>query len=540
MARSPEISSLTVAFWNKGGEQPLATTRVTGLSSAWGKLHGTLTLPVDAPADVPYKFTLTADAPGQLVVRHVFLLPADAINGADPDIVRFLKAAHLPLLRWPGGNFVSTYHWQDGIGPVEQRPTKPNYAWGAIEPNTFGTDEFIAFCRAVGCEPMICLNAGSGSPAEAAQWLEYCNGPATSPMGRVRSANGHPEPFHVQRWEVGNELWGHWQMEWSTASGYVDRYKGFAQALVSTDPDIRLYACGAPAMSGKQWNDTLISGLGTSLVSITDHPLIGGNVPPSTDPLDVYRDFMAVPEVLQQKWAGLRADMVQGGVRQPKLAVTELQLFAHLSGSSDSTAPVRLTRENFPGQASMTEAIYDVLIYHAALRLAPFVELVTHSAVVNHGGGLRKERERVWANPCHYAQAAFAAFAEATPVPVEIETATESAPMVLPDLRHATNTVSFGAIDALAAIGKDGSLLVSLVHRGSSGSIHLQIDLQDFNPAGSAELQTLTAGAPWDGNSLEQPEAVKPVDSIRTVQGKKLDLDVSPYTVMRVRMPGSR
>src|SRR5206468_5093319 len=110
--------------------------------------------------------------------------------------------------RWPGGNFVSTYHWEDGVGPLDSRPTKANFAWGALELNTFGTDEFISFCRAVGCEPMICVNAGSGTPEEAARWIEYCNGPATSPMGKLRAANGHPEPFHVKHWEVGNELWG--------------------------------------------------------------------------------------------------------------------------------------------------------------------------------------------------------------------------------------------------------------------------------------------------------------------------------------------
>lgn len=536
MARSPGLRNLTVALSNRDASKPLASAKLAGLSADWAKLKGELTLPADAPAEGSYKFSLTSETPGEFVVRHVFLRPADHIHGADPDVVKFLKESNLSLLRWPGGNFVSTYHWEDGIGPVEQRPTKPNYAWGAIEPNTFGTDEFIAFCRAVGCEPMICVNAGSGTPAEAARWIEYCNGPANSPMGRLRAANGHPEPFAIRHWEVGNELWGRWQMFWTTAQGNVDRWQQFSKAMLAADPGILLYACGAPAMWGKEWNDTLVSAAGASIRSITDHPLIGGNVGPSTDPLDVYRDFMAVPEVLQQKWAELRGSMLRAGIEEPRLAVTELQVFAHLRGEPGD-GPIRLTRDTMLTQASMTEAIYDILIYHAAIRLAPFVEMVTHSATVNHGGGLRKERERVWANPCHYAQAAFAAFGDATPLRAEIESAVEQAPLVLPDLRSATTKASFSTVDALAAVAKDGALLISIVHRGTEKPVRLTVEIEDFKPADSAEVHALSASAPWESNSLEQPDRVRPTTRSVPVADGAMELEIPPFSFLRVRVP---
>jgi alpha-N-arabinofuranosidase len=535
MGRSPDVLALTVSLWDEEGKQ-ICSTHLKALNTNWSRLHANLSVPPEALPDQRYKLAITADSPGQFVLKHAFLRPVDHIDGADPDIVRLLKDSHLPLLRWPGGNFVSTYHWRDGVGPIAQRPTRPNFAWGALEPNTFGTDEFMAFCRAVGCEPMICINAGSGSPWEAAEWVEYCNGPVTSAMGRLRAAYGHPEPYQVKRWEVGNELWGHWQMEWTTAKGYVDRFKTFAAVTRQADPSITLYACGAPAMWGENWNNTLIGGVGSSLPAITDHPLIGGNVPPSTDPLDVCRDFMAVPEALQRKWAELRGSMVAGGIGDPRLAVTELQLFAHLAGSDKTNAQVRLTHETMPGQGSITEALYDVLIYHAAVRMLPFVELITHSAVVNHGGGLRKERERVWANPCHYAQSAFAEFGDTTPVRVQIVCANESAPMVLPDLRHVTNSMSFGAIDALAAVENNGTLLMSIVHRGSAGPIHLSVESDGFKGSSTADVHTLTATTPWQGNSLEQPELVKPIDSTVAVQDGRLTLDLAPYSVVRIRL----
>ncbi|MBI4326266.1 MAG: hypothetical protein HY674_13525 [Chloroflexi bacterium] len=546
LARSPQLTSLSVSLAAQGAGKSndatraltgAATAQVKGLGRDWRKFNGTLDLAADWPVDAAYRLSVTADTDGQFVVGRILLRPADHIQGADPDVVRLLKESRLPILRWPGGNFVSSYHWEDGVGPIEQRPTKPNYAWGGVEPNLFGTDEFIAFCRAVGCEPMICINAGSGTPAEAARWIEYYNGPANSPMGARRAALGHAKPYNVRHWEVGNELWGRWQFYWTTADGYVDRYAEFSKAMRAADSKIKLYACGAPVFWGKKWNDTLIAGAGSLFEITTDHPLIGGNVSPTSDPLDVYRDFMAVPDVLERKWADLRDDMMKAGMKQPRLAVTELQLFARLGRATDTNAPVRLRPENLVSPGTHAEGLYDLLIYHAAVRLAPFVEMVTHSATVNHGGGLRKQRERVYANPCHYAQAAFAAFAGATPVTVELEAAIEKAPLVLPELKSAAPEASFGAVDALAALAKDGSLLLSIVHRGSAGPIRLAVALEDFAPVGSAELRLLTADVPWAANSLEDPQHVQPVDSTVTVQDGKIELEIRPYTVMRLRVP---
>ena len=537
LARAPGATTFSLTLTAEGQTAPAATVTLPAVDNEWREVTTTLALPDDLPADAPVRLALTSGAAGQWVVAHAFLRPADHVNGADPDIIRLLKESRLPLLRWPGGNFVSGYHWADGVGPVETRPTKPNYAWGGVEPNTFGTDEFIAFCRAVGCVPMICVNGGDGTPAEAAAWIEYCNGATNTPMGTRRAAHGHPEPYGVKYWEVGNELWGRWQHNWTTAAGYVDRYHAFAKAMLAADPTIHLMACGAPVLWGKAWNDTLIAGTAPGLPATTDHPLVGGEVAPTADPLDVYRDFMAVPGVLEQKWSALRDDMARAGIAEPRLAVTELQLFAHLGRAGDNASPVRLTRKNLVGQGSITEALYDILIYHAAVRLAPFVELITHSAVVNHGGGLRKERERVFANPCHFAQSAFAAFAGASPVSAELTCAIEAAPRVLPDLRNAVSAGTFSAVDTLAALATDGSLLLSIVHRGTHDPLKLSVTLDDFASADRAEVRTLAAAVPWAGNTLEQPEAVKPVDSTVAVRDHKLELELPPYSVLRVRVP---
>jgi alpha-N-arabinofuranosidase len=534
LARSPDLAAVKVSLTCQGAASACAEATVSGLAGEWHKLARTLMVPQDSRADMPYCLELSCEATGQIVIAHLFLRPSDHVGGADPDVVKWLKEARLPLLRWPGGNFVSTYHWGDGVGPVEQRPTLPNYAWGGVEPNTFGTDEFIAFCRAVGCEPMICVNAGTGTPEEAAQWIEYCIGPATSPQGSRRAANGHPEPYHVRHWEAGNELWGHWQAHWTTARGYPDRYLQFAQAMRKADPSIILHACGAPVLWGQAWNHELITVAAPALHSLTDHPLIGGDVSRNVDPLDVYRDFMRVPDVLERKWSDLRDEMGRAGVRDGRVAVTELQMFAHL-GREAGGQTERLNRENLVNPATLGEALYDTLIFHAAARLQPFVELVTHSATVNHGGGLRKERERVYANPCYYASRFMADWAEATPAKIELHAPSEKAPIVLPDIRNAGGDPSFGVVDALAGRAANGDLLLSLVNRGTGGAIVLRAKTDGFAGGSKAEVWTLTGPVPWAANTLEQPDAVAPVRSETEVSNDILSLQLAPYSVVQVR-----
>jgi len=341
----------------------------------------------------------------------------------------------------------------------------------------------------------------------------------------------------VKHWEIGNELWGRWQYHWTTAEGYVDRYRQFVKAMLKVDPDIKIYACGAPVMWGKQWNDTLIAGAADILSITTDHPLIGGGVAADTDPLDVFRDFMAVPEVLEQKWAALQEDMRKAKIENPRLAVTELQMFARVGQPSSAGAERRLTHRNLVSPSTQAEALYDVLIYHTAIRLAPFVDMVTHSATVNHGGGLRKSRERVYANPCHYAQSMFSSFAEAIPVRTELSCSTQKAPMVLPELKNVTSEWTYKSVDALAAIASDGSLLVSIVHKGADNPVELDVTLKDFGSAKEVEIQTLSAEVPWAGNTPENPREIIPANTVERIEKGKLSINIKPYTVLRMRIP---
>jgi alpha-N-arabinofuranosidase len=223
-----------------------------------------------------------------------------------------------------------------------------------------------------------------------------------------------------------------------------------------------------------------------------------------------------------------------GQIHEPRLAVTELQMFAHLGRGSDGGE--KLNRDNLVNPGTLAEALYDTLIYHAAVRLQPFVELITHSATVNHGGGLRKERERVYANPCYYAEKFFADFGDAQPVKVSLQAPTERAPIVLPEIKNAGGETSFPIIAALAARAKNGELLISLVHRGTAGPVRLSITVDGFSPEDNASGWTLGGEAPWAANTLEHPNGIQPVAAGFAIKNNSLDLQLQSYSVTQLRL----
>jgi alpha-N-arabinofuranosidase len=182
------------------------------------------------------------------------------VGGIRTDVVEALKKIHPPVVRWPGGCFADDYHWEDGVGPRTGRPRRVNIWWGeAIEPNEFGTHEFIRFCRLIGAQPYICGNVGSGSPSELRNWVEYCNFAGDSTLASRRAANGSPEPFAVKYWGVGNENWGCGGN--FTPEDYATEYRRFATYLQDfSGLQLFLIACG-PAGNNADWSQRFFAKL---------------------------------------------------------------------------------------------------------------------------------------------------------------------------------------------------------------------------------------------------------------------------------------
>lgn len=185
--------------------------------------------------------------------------PLADTEGFRTDVLEAARKLRMPLLRWPGGNFVSGYHWLDGVGPKESRPRKTELAWFSEEPNQFGTDEFMRYCGVLGTEPYVCVNMGTGTLDEAQAWVEYCNGTKNTHWANLRRKHGHEEPYRVRYWGLGNEMYGRWQVGALPAEEYVRKAREFAKVMKWTDPSIELVSCGE--LGWTDWDRAVIDGL---------------------------------------------------------------------------------------------------------------------------------------------------------------------------------------------------------------------------------------------------------------------------------------
>jgi alpha-N-arabinofuranosidase len=179
--------------------------------------------------------------------------------GLRRDVLEAAARLRIPLLRWPGGNFVSGYHWMDGIGPLADRPRRMNLAWACEDSNAFGTHEFMALCRRLGTQPYVCINLGTGTLDEAQSWVEYCNGAGNTFYTQLRRKNGQNAPFGVKLWGLGNEQYGRWQMGAKTADEYTRVAVEAAKLMKRTDPTIELVSCGKNGLD--DWDMEVVEAL---------------------------------------------------------------------------------------------------------------------------------------------------------------------------------------------------------------------------------------------------------------------------------------
>jgi len=226
----------------------------------WGEGAGERqTVPVAAGRDwsrVPLQFACRADTTngrleivgkggGTFRIGAVSLMPADNVRGFRADTMALMKEMDCKILRMPGGNFVSGYDWQNTIGEPDKRPPVMDPQWHAVQPNDVGVDELLQMCREIlGVEPEWCVNTGFGEARSGAELVEYVNGAPSTPWGAMRAANGHAEPYKVRYWNVGNEMYGHWQLGHMALDQYVIKHNLFADAMRAVDPSIYIIAPG--------------------------------------------------------------------------------------------------------------------------------------------------------------------------------------------------------------------------------------------------------------------------------------------------------
>ncbi|MFW6206194.1 MAG: alpha-L-arabinofuranosidase C-terminal domain-containing protein, partial [Gemmatimonadota bacterium] len=318
-------------------------------------------------------------------------------HGFRQDVVAALRELGVPVVRWPGGCFASGYHWRNGVGP--ERTPAYDKAWKVEDPNTFGTDEFVTWCRMIDAEPYICTNAGSGTPEEMSDWVEYCNLESAGQFARLRRANGFADPHDVRYWSIGNENYGDWEVGAKTPEEWGYFVRESAKMMRFVDPSIRLFA---PATGDREWTLPLLERAGRYLDYISIHgywdPLWEENdisgfracMRRSTGPEARIRETIAMLEELgltepqQRPWSS--TDRV-------RIAFDEWNLrgWHHpgLNPPSKGDELIRARDENDRNETyTMADACFSGCFLNACIRHADHVTMANMAPVVNARGPL--------------------------------------------------------------------------------------------------------------------------------------------------------
>ncbi len=261
------------------GDAAAGPVEITLVTADSGSVQARALIPTVGPEFLRTDFEFEATSSGSASLRIVgrgkgsfrigtaSLMPASNVKGMRRDTLRLLRDLDAPVYRWPGGNFVSGYDWRDGVGDRDRRPPRKNPAWSGIEHDDFGIDEFMILCQELGTEPYVVVNTGLGSIESAVAELEYMNGSADSPHGKLRARNGHPTPYAVKWIGVGNEMFGSWQLGNIPLAEYTKRHNAFVDALRAKDPSIKVIGVGAAG----EWSERMLTDCQDRLDLLSEH-----------------------------------------------------------------------------------------------------------------------------------------------------------------------------------------------------------------------------------------------------------------------------
>ena len=449
--------------------------------------------------------------------------PRSDAQGFRTDVLEAVRDLGLRHVRWPGGNFVSGYHWTDGIGPRDGRPRRTELAWHSEESNLFGTDEFMAWAAAAGVEPVLCLNMGTGTLDEALAWVEYCNGTGDTYWANRRRANGHDEPYRVRYWGLGNEMYGNWQIGQQTAHEYVTTARQWAKAIRFLDPGVSLVSCGQSGVD--DWDRVVIDGLARYVDLHSIHLYTGS---------DDYWSNVLAPHFAERTLAVTgalidRARYAQRIGHEIGVAYDEWNVWYRTDDG--------LLEERYTLADALAVATYlNVFVRQSAvLRMANLAQLVNVIApIVTSPEGLLRQ------SIFHPLQLISTATQE-----VALDTFVDSGTHAHADRageRWPYRVADLGPFQLLdVAATRDAQrrrLTVSVVNRDPEQSLDTRIQLDGARAAGPLVVHEVAGDRPEASNSAAEPDAVTTVTVKREMSGGELDIRFPPhsFTLLEVQL----
>jgi len=448
--------------------------------------------------------------------------PLSDSNGFRRDVLDAVKKLNVPILRWPGGNFSSNYHWRDGIGPRDQRPPRLEMAWGTVESNRFGTHEFLNYAEALRTEPYICANLGTGTWDEAQQWVEYCNSAEDTATTRLRKQNGRRDPWKVTYWGLGNEMDGPWQMGHRSAEDYGKFALEAAKLMKWTDPNIKLIAAGSSnfgaGVDWTGWNRTVLEYLKNHADYLSLHTYVGN---PNND----YYDFLTnsillgdriktAEEIIREALSGTT------GNRRIYIAWDEWNVWYRARGSKERGRRILEERYNLE-DALVVATLLNTFVNHAHI-----VKIANMAQLVNVIAPIFTNDKGLFLQTIYYPLQLFANNTRGKALELLVD-----APKY--------KTRRFDEVPYIdASAGHDnGTLVLNVVNRHRDQAIETDFVIEDKQFSGPVQVTEVNGPDIKAENNFDST-TVQAVERSARAEGRRLHCRLSPhsYTMLKVKL----
>jgi alpha-N-arabinofuranosidase len=454
-------------------------------------------------------------------------------DGFRGDVLALTRELGVSVVRYPGGNFVSNYRWEDGVGPRDRRPVRRDLAWRSIETNEIGTDEFMTWCRRAGVEPMLAVNLGTRGVAEALDLLEYCNHPAGTTLSDQRVANGSSDPHAVRLWCLGNELDGPWQIGHKTAEEYGRLAAETGRAMRQADPDLELVACGSSGSSMPtfgSWEATVLEHTYDVVDYISLHAYYEEH---DGDPGSFLAAAVDMDHFIDSVTA--TADHVRAKLGHRKridLSFDEWNVWYLSRYQNEGPEPgwpraPRLIEDRY----NVTDAVVVGNLLISLLRHADRVAAACLAQLVNVIAPIMAEPGGpAWRQTTFHPFALTSRFASGDVLRVAIDSPCDE-------------TERFGEVSLVDAVAThdDAGTVLFVVNRSIDATVRLTLDTRPLGTVDSVECTQLADSDRFASNTAAEPDRVvpRPVSSVPPDSDGALSIELPPVSWTMLRLAGS-
>jgi alpha-N-arabinofuranosidase len=459
--------------------------------------------------------------------------PLSDQRGYRKDVLGQIRELGVPIIRYPGGNFVSGYNWLDGVGPLANRPRTLDKAWNSIQSNRFGTNEFMSWCKAAGTEPLMAVNLGTGTPEQAAALLEYCNVDGGTQWSDLRRKHGVAEPYKIKRWCLGNEMDGPWQIGHMSATEYGTKAADAARQMRYVDSSVQLIACGSsgPMLpTYLEWDRAVLEQCYEYVDGLSLHRYLTNTVEETGG--DSSR-FLALNLAMDRQIAESLAvcDLVRGHKRSPKklwLSFDEWNVWYRARSGSQLNGGGQEAPHLLEEVYNLEDALLVGGMLNTLMRNANRVKLACLAQLVNVIAPIMTNERGMWRQTIFYPYSWALQFAQGSVLDVLVQSPTYDGGQPDP--------VPY--VDATATLdSQSGKTTLFLLNRDLTKPRQVEILWEDKAPSQLLTALVLTGGDLKATNSFESPQQVhpQPLDKpLAGTGGTTVELPPRSYTVIQM------